>query len=279
MNLKELVNRNPTPEPWSEGEKIPWNDPEFSARMLEHHLTQEHDMASRRLTIINKHCTWINKQTKPHSKILDLGCGPGLYSERLTEKGHTLTGIDFGPASIKHAKEQAKQKGLDIDYKLEDIRTADYGTDNDLVLFIYGEFNVFKTSDIKQILTKAYKSLTSGGKLIIEPNRYETIKNEGTNPPTWYTTQSGLFSPRPHICLTENFWHPTQNTATTRYIIIDAETGETTLHASSMIAYTRNDYKKLLEKAGFTDIEFHESLTGEETDQQKHLEVVVAHKK
>ena len=46
-----------------------------------------------------------------------------------------------------------------------------------------------------------------------------------------------------------------------------------------MIAYTRNDYKKLLTEAGFTDIEFHESLTGEETDQQKHLEVVVAHKK
>lgn len=279
MNLTQLVNRKPTPEPWSEGEKIPWNDPEFSARMLEHHLTQEHDMASRRFKIIDRHCTWLDKQTKPHSKILDLGCGPGLYSQRLTEKGHRLTGIDFGPASIKHAKEQATENELDINYKLEDIRTADYGTENDLVLFIYGEFNVFKTSDIKQILSKAYKSLVTGGKLIIEPNRYETIKNEGTSPPLWYTSQGGLFSPRPHICLMENFWHPDQNTATNRYIIIDAETSEATLHASSMVAYTRDDYTKLLREAGFTDIEFHESLTGTETDQQKHLEVVVANKK
>jgi len=279
MNLLALVNRKPVPMSWSEGEKIPWNDPEFSARMLEHHLTQEHDMASRRLTIIDKHCTWINKQTNPHSTILDLACGPGLYSERLTQKGHKLTGIDFGPASIKHAKEQAQAKNLTIDYKLEDIRTADYGTDNDLVLFIYGEFNVFKTSDIKQILTKAHKSLTQGGKLIIEPNRYETIKNEGTSPPSWYTSQGGLFSPKPHICLTENFWHPDQNTATNRYIIIDTETGTVTLHASSMIAYTRDDYSKLLTEAGFTTIEFHESLTGEETEEQKHLEVVVAHNK
>ena len=77
----------------------------------------------------------------------------------------------------------------------------------------------------------------------------------------------------------KNFLHPEQNTATNRYIIIDTETKEVTLHASSMIAYKKEDYTRLLKEAGFTDIEFHESLTGEETDQQKHLEVVVAQKK
>ncbi|EBO1314042.1 class I SAM-dependent methyltransferase, partial [Salmonella enterica] len=30
--------------------KIPWDEPAFSQRMLENHLSQDHDWASRRLT-------------------------------------------------------------------------------------------------------------------------------------------------------------------------------------------------------------------------------------
>ncbi len=32
MNLLDLVHRQPIPEPWSEGEKIPWDDVHFSSR-------------------------------------------------------------------------------------------------------------------------------------------------------------------------------------------------------------------------------------------------------
>ena len=53
MNIMHLILRDEDPEPWSEGEKIPWNDPEFSERMLEYHLTQEHDLASRSFEIID----------------------------------------------------------------------------------------------------------------------------------------------------------------------------------------------------------------------------------
>ena len=79
MNIIQLVERVETPKPWSEGEKIPWNDSGFSERMLKHHLTQEHDLASRRFEIIDKHVDWIhNKLGGNPSKILDLACGPGL---------------------------------------------------------------------------------------------------------------------------------------------------------------------------------------------------------
>jgi len=45
VNLTDLINRK-MPEPWAE--KIPWDDPAFSERMLKEHLSQEHDAASRR---------------------------------------------------------------------------------------------------------------------------------------------------------------------------------------------------------------------------------------
>ena len=60
MELADIVARTPDPEPWSEGDKIPWNDPDFSERMLREHLSQDHDLASRRLEVIEAHVAWIH---------------------------------------------------------------------------------------------------------------------------------------------------------------------------------------------------------------------------
>lgn len=280
MNLLEIVRRVPVPEPWSEGDKIPWNKPGFSRRILEYHLSQEHDLASRRLKIIDKHVKWIHSyilEKKP-SSILDLGCGPGFYSNRLTSLGHSCVGIDFSPASIEYAKKKATDANQDIEYQCEDIRTGDYGSGYDLSMMVYGEFNVFNKEDIKSILLKAFNSLDDGGVFIAEPNRFDTIKGVGETPASWYSAESGLFSPEPHLCLMENFWNNTQRTAISRYIIVDAESGEATLHASSMIVYTRDDYKRLLKDAGFNEVEFHESLTGDTVELNTNLEVIIARK-
>ena len=278
MNIKQILQRTKTPAPWSEGEKIPWNESGFSERMLEHHLSQEHDLASRRFEIIDRHVNWIHDKLGKPSKILDLACGPGFYSNRLVKLGHSCRGVDFGPASIRYAREQASKDGILVDYVLEDIRTADYGEYNDLVMMIYGEFNVFKREDILQVLQKAYNSLKSGGLFIAEPNRYETVKKVGTSPPSWYSSEGGLFSPRPHLCLMENFWFPEEHVATERYFIIDAETNAVSLHSSSMIAYSRGDLEQLLWEAGFKDIKFYESLSDESSDINQNLEVITARK-
>jgi hypothetical protein len=105
VNLIEIVDRDPAPVPWAEGDNIPWNDPAFSARMLQEHLSQEHDAASRRWGKIDAQVAWIHEHLlggKP-TRILDLGCGPGLYASRLARLGHSCVGIDWGPADKAHA--------------------------------------------------------------------------------------------------------------------------------------------------------------------------------
>ena len=109
MNLNDIIQRNMDLQPWAEGERIPWDDPAFSQRILKEHLTQDHDAASRRKVKIKKHVDWIHRHVlgaKP-TNILDLGCGPGLYAAPFTKLGHTYTGIDFSPACIDYAIKNA----------------------------------------------------------------------------------------------------------------------------------------------------------------------------
>lgn len=118
MNLVDVVARDPVPERWTEGDNIPWHDRAFRARMLREHLSQEHDAASRRAHKIDAHVAWIHEHVpagKP-SRILDLGCGPGLYASRLARLGHSCVGMDWGPTSIAHTRRIAAGEGLDCTY-------------------------------------------------------------------------------------------------------------------------------------------------------------------
>ncbi|MFC6669604.1 bifunctional 2-polyprenyl-6-hydroxyphenol methylase/3-demethylubiquinol 3-O-methyltransferase UbiG [Marinobacterium aestuariivivens] len=50
-------------------------------------------------------------------KVLDVGCGGGILSESMTQRGATVSGIDMGEAPLKVAKLHSLESGLTIDYR------------------------------------------------------------------------------------------------------------------------------------------------------------------
>jgi SAM-dependent methyltransferase len=263
-----------------EGEKIPWHDRTFSQRMLQEHLSQQHDLASRRTAIIDAQVEWIHRVVlagRP-TKILDLGCGPGLYSSRLARLGHECTGIDFSPASIAYARETAQRETLSCAYLEADVRTAEYGQDYGLALFLFGELNVFRPADARSILEKTHHALVRGGRILLEVHTFAAVQALGDAPRSWYAAESGLFLDRPHICLTESFWDGDRNVATERFFIVEALTGNVTRFAASTQAYSDAAYRALLTETGFADVAFHPSLRGEVDESQSALSVIVADK-
>ncbi len=183
-NLLDVIRREAAPAPWTEGEKIPWGDPGFRRRMLDEHLSQAHDDASRRLARIETHVEWIHREALSGvpNRVLDLGCGPGLYTSRLALLGHECTGIDFSPASIAHAEEDAASRGLSCAYELGDVREVDYGAGFGLVMLIFGEFNTFRREDARRILDKARLALVKDGVLLLEAHTYASVRGRGERP-------------------------------------------------------------------------------------------------
>ena len=240
---------------WRHSYKIPWDDPDFSRRMLLEHLTQGHDMASLRTEWIDRQVAWIHTELlggRPGS-VLDLGCGPGFYSHRLTKRGHQCCGMDFGPASIKYAREHNPDMSR-CDFVLGDVRHVSFGGPYNLAMILYGEFNVFAPAEISAILDKAQASLCSQGILVIEAQTVEAVERVGSGDPSEKQHESGLFSDHPHNYRTENQWLPDQEVAIQTFTITEEADRQTRVYRSTTKACPNRDLMELLIGAGLRDI-------------------------
>lgn len=70
-----------------------------------------HDINPLRLNYIDDHVGLEGK------KVLDIGCGGGILSESMAQKGADVKGIDLGEAPLSVAKIHAKEQQVDINYQ------------------------------------------------------------------------------------------------------------------------------------------------------------------
>jgi len=259
MPLSDLFNQPATGGPWEGKYKIPWDEPGFSRRMLREHLSQEHDLASRRQTTIDCHVAYIHEGILKGrtSRILDLGCGPGFYARRLAALGHAVHGIDFSPASIEYAEKLRTEDVAgagQLDYALGDMRSVDYGDGYDLAMMIFGEFCAFPPETAAAILSRMKEAVVDGGQILIEAVTHDVVKQSGQAAPSWYRSERGLFSDRPHVCLIENEWDEADELAISRFHVIE-DTGGVAHFRNTLQAYSDDAFRKMPEKAGLVEIE------------------------
>lgn len=70
-----------------------------------------HDINPLRLDWIDGRCTLAGK------KVLDVGCGGGLLSEAMCERGATVTGIDLSDKALSVARLHLLESGREVDYR------------------------------------------------------------------------------------------------------------------------------------------------------------------
>ena len=111
----ERINERPEPFQFYTASDL-WTDEHTSKQMLSFHLNEAIDVSSRNAEFINQSVKWIvtTFSIGSDSKIVDFGCGPGLYAARLAKHGANVTGIDFSERSIKYAEEVAAREQLNI---------------------------------------------------------------------------------------------------------------------------------------------------------------------
>jgi 2-polyprenyl-6-hydroxyphenyl methylase/3-demethylubiquinone-9 3-methyltransferase len=148
-------------------DQIDWRDPALGAFAL---LRKESEFKARWvLEVCERQALNFSGDQRPASKglisqplkILDLACGAGFVTEALAEaRLGELTGVDLSENSLRQARANAEQKGLQINYLQRDAYDLGFSDQFDAITcFDFLEH----VSEPKKVLEQAFLALKPGG--------------------------------------------------------------------------------------------------------------------
>lgn len=227
---------------------------------MEFHLNPGVDSASRTEESIDRTIEFLSGfcENSPID-ILDLGCGPGLYLEKLAEKGHNCTGIDYSENSISYARNQAKEKGLSINYLHQNYLDLDFENQFDLIILIYTDLGVLLPKDRDRLLDKIHKALKPGGVFIFDLLNERNLNEKFQEFQTWSYEFSGFWKPEPYLELSNGYLYPEKKVFLKQHIIID-ESDQMQTYRFWTHYFNSKDVIDLLSARGFNNTEGFENI-------------------
>jgi SAM-dependent methyltransferase len=250
MELHKIIEATKRPAVYSKGTAKMWVDEYISSQLLEVHLNPDIELASRKTTTINGTVGWILENTPGERlAILDLGCGPGLYAEKLAEKGHEVTGMDFSANSIRYAQESAERNKLDITYLQQDYLELEEKNRYDLVMMIFTDFGVLLPEERERLLANIHSALKPGGKFLFDVlNENFPVTEAGSK--GWESAKKGFWRGGPYLALTESFYYEEQQVTLSQHVVID-ESEEVDVYRFWIHTFSHADLEGLLSSHNF----------------------------
>lgn len=233
---------------------LPWNDPDVSRRILELHLDPDVDHASRPHHQIEAEVAFIDGviggALGHRARICDLACGPGLYASRFAARGHRVIGVDHGPASIRHAREQAEIQKHAVEFIEEDIRRVAFGPDRfDVTVMIFAQANAFHTDDLRDILTRARAWTSPDGLLIFDMvPRWRLADDIGRS---WSVLDSSVFCDTPHLWLEDKRFFARAAQQVCEFVVVDLAGDSVANYCVHHVAYKLPEIELLLRETGW----------------------------
>lgn len=175
-----------------------WNDPYIAQKMLSLHLNPNHDIASRKPETIDNILDWMERHTSLKGRIvLDLGCGPGLYAQKMAERGANVTGMDISSVSIEYARMMAMKTDRQIEFIENNYLSEHAFPPSDVVTLIYGDICALSPAQRAQLYRKVKAALRPGGVFILDAFTADM-----------YATYEPLSLVEPNLM--DNFWMGTE---------------------------------------------------------------------
>ncbi len=259
----ELRTHNSRPEPFQfyTADKL-WTDDHTSKKMLEFHLNGFIDVASRKRVFIDRSVSWIAQKFNVgnDSRIADFGCGPGLYTTPLAEKGADVTGIDFSERSIRYARQIAQQKKLNIDYVVQNY--LEYNTEKkyNLITMIMCDFCALSPAQRRLMLKKFHAFLEPQGSVLLDVyslSAYEQRKETATYE---HNLLNGFFSPEDYYGFLNVFKYEKEKVILDKYTIVEAS--QTRTIYNWLQYFSLETIEKELLEVGFKIVDCYSDVAG-----------------
>ncbi|WP_034439953.1 class I SAM-dependent methyltransferase [Clostridium ihumii] len=240
-----------------------WDDEHISKGMLSAHLNPNWDAATRKHEFLGRSVNWISEiaPSSQYKLLLDLGCGPGLYAERFSSAGYSVTGVDFSKRSILYAKEQTVLNKSNIEYHYQNYLTIDYKEQFDIITLIYCDYAALSIKDRLILLRKVYQALKPKGKFIFDVFTPLMRKDESCS---WeYCSEGGFFSEKQYICLESVYQYDDEDNTELRQAIVITEETVNCYNIWDHF-FTKEVLLSEIQNIGFNSFEFYGDIAGKE---------------
>ncbi len=119
---------------------------------------------------------YLTELLKKGWKILDLACGYGRFSIPLAAMGYRVEGIDITPIFIEKAKEEAKKRDLNIEFRVGDMKSLPYEDSSfDSVICMWNAFSeIAQEQDQVRVISEIFRVLKRGGLAIVEVRNHRS---------------------------------------------------------------------------------------------------------
>ena len=243
-----------------------WSSPDISEMMLRYHLDGEIDLASRRVEFIERSFDWISQRfgLGDASRVIDLGCGPGLYANRLARRGARVTGVDISPRSIEYAREQASKDGLDIDYRLGDYLEIDIHPGYDLATMIMCDYCAISPEQRLRLLRRVGDLLAPDGAFLFDVYSEAYYQTWEESVAFGEGMMDGFWSSEPYFGFLHTFRYDEAKVALEKYVIVERE--RQTEYFNWFQHYSLASLTAEVESAGLVVEEAFGDVAGEEFD-------------
>lgn len=210
------------PVPFDPRWELDWSRPDYSRRLLREHLDQSHDGATRRVRVVAEQVRRLQRLLpEPPARVLDGACGPGVYAARLAGAGYDVTGVDVGPAALRHARTLARTKAMRrrLRFVRGDLRSLPPpATPFDAAVLIYYVLEAFPRAEQPLVLRTLARALRPGGCLIVE------MRLVPDQPPGriawWDVVPSSVLGDRRHLLIGDSTFTPRRHSYVLREIAV-----------------------------------------------------------
>jgi len=218
----EEINSRPAPFEFYTAADL-WTNEHTAQQMLQYHLNDDIEASSRNSTFIEKSCNWIaDRFDIKGKKVIDFGCGPGLYATRLARKGALVTGIDFSQSSINYARTVAKKEGLSIDYFVSDYLEHEATEKFDLIIMIMCDFCALNPAQRKALLEKFKAILKLEGSILMDVYSLTAFEKKSESATYEKNQLLGFWSPNDYYAFVNTFKYEDEKVLLDKYTIIEA---------------------------------------------------------
>ncbi|MCY8976789.1 class I SAM-dependent methyltransferase [Bacillus atrophaeus] len=277
--MEKLLEIAKNPEPFEGGTQEIWLDPDRADFVLKSHFDENIPGGSRESGFIDETVDFINNvaPVEKYKKIIDLGCGPGLYSQKLAMKGYEVVGVDFNKKSIEYAISEAKKRYLSIDYWNEDITNIEIENEFDIALLIYQIYCVFSPENRKKILSNVHRGLKPGGLVLLDVLSETSYEKFPQNLMWSLSRKDNSFSDKKFLALYASIKYPNKVTLAKNILVFG--NGEIVNYNYWNQHFSIESLEKEVNDAGFTLEKVYADVNGEDYVNDSEFFAVVLKKK